>query len=390
MRSGERKTPADPPGTVDPDKSPIFVIGSGRSGTTLLRLMMNAHPRIYLTHEASFYLTPRYQGSEATGEEWLAWYFDSMFFAWLMMHPDLVRAQLPADLPRQRLPDVYRAVMRAKASQYGRVRYGDKTPWHAVHIEKIYKDFPAAKVIHIVRDPRTSTESFMRQPWGTPSYMVSSWFYGKVVSHTIPFVSRLHEVRLEDLLNEPEREMRRILEYVGEEWDDAVLDHTNHAPLDDVPPMPWFLPATKKREVLKPPAALPLPRAWIRMVEEENEYSLERFGYERLKLDREPGRWAIRMAYVRDLLRAFSYGARFAPGIRKYVRKTMTAKEAQRFFFNLNPGAWKLYPGYTLPDPPDWRSDDPRIWRGDATSVPHAPPTAARRAEKSGTVPPGG
>ena len=100
------------------------------------------------------------------------------------------------------------------------------------------------------------------------------------------------------------------------------------------------------------------------MVEEENAWAVERFDYGRLELEKEPSRWAIRAAYVRDLLRAFVYGARFAPGIRKYVRRTMTAREAQRFFFNLNPRAWKLYPGYSLPDPPDWRTDDPRIWRG--------------------------
>ena len=37
------------------DESPIFVIGTGRSGTTLLRQMLNAHPRIHITHEAGFY-----------------------------------------------------------------------------------------------------------------------------------------------------------------------------------------------------------------------------------------------------------------------------------------------------------------------------------------------
>jgi hypothetical protein len=369
---------------VDPDQEPIFVIGSGRSGTTLLRLMMNAHPRIYLTHEASFYLTPRYEGSLATGDEWLEWYFDSMFFAWLMIHPDLVRGQLPDPLPRKRLPDAYRAIMRAKASQYGRPRYGDKTPWHAVHLDRIFRDFPGAKVIHIVRDPRTAVRSFMRQPWGTSSYMVASWFYGKVVKHTRPYASSLHEVRLEDLLAEPEREMRRILEFVGEEWDEAVLDHTSHAPLDDVPPMPWFLPATKKRTKTRPDDSVPLPPAWVRMVEDENAWAIECFGYGIQELEREPGRWAIRAAYARDLLRALSYGLRFGPGIRKYVRRSMSAKEAQRFFFNVNPRAWKLYPGYTLPDPPDWRTDDPRVWRGepdeageaDVVLRPQAPPPA--------------
>jgi len=352
---------------VNADDAPIFVVGSGRSGTTLLRLMMNAHPRIYLTHEAAFYLTPEYYSTDASGEEWLEWYFDSFLFAWLQIHPDLVRSQLPAELPRSALPDIYRAIMRAKAAQYGRPRYGDKTPWHAVHLGKVFRDFPGAKVVHIVRDPRTAVTSFMRQPWGTASYMLSSWFYSKLVRKTAPYVGRIHEVRLEDLLRDPEHEMRRILEFVGEEWDDAVLDHAHHAPLDDVPPMPWFLPATRRLE--KPvEKKVELSPAWIRMVEDENEWAMERFGYGRMELEREPGYVACVAAYVRDLLRAVRFGARFLRGIRKYDSKqSMTAAQGQRFFFNLNRKAWKLYGGNKLPDPPDWRRDDPRVWRGKDT-----------------------
>ena len=39
----------------DPDEAPVFVVGTGRSGTTLLRQMLDAHPRIHVTHEAAFY-----------------------------------------------------------------------------------------------------------------------------------------------------------------------------------------------------------------------------------------------------------------------------------------------------------------------------------------------
>jgi hypothetical protein len=348
------------------DEAPIFVVGSGRSGTTLLRLMMNAHPRIYLTHEASFYLAPEQLRERGGVDPWLAWYFDSFLFAWLQLHPDLVRAELPTDLARATLPDVYRGVMRAKAAQYGRARYGDKTPWHAAHLDKLFRDFPDAKVVHIVRDPRTAVPSFMRQPWGTDSYMLASWFYGKLMRKTVPFVERIHEVRLEDLVDEPEREMRRILEFVGEEWDEAVLDHVQHAPLDDVPPVPWFLPATKK---LSQRAAnrSTLPPAWTRMIEKENRWAIERFGYGRAPLEREPGHIGCAAAYARDVIRALGFGARFLPGIRKY--DSMKAEEGQRFFFNLNRKAWKLYGDCELPDPPDWRTDDPRVWRGERAAA---------------------
>ncbi len=43
---GETKGTQTP--RIDPDRAPIFVVGTGRSGTTLLRLLLNAHPRNYL------------------------------------------------------------------------------------------------------------------------------------------------------------------------------------------------------------------------------------------------------------------------------------------------------------------------------------------------------
>jgi Sulfotransferase family len=345
----------------DPDLAPIFVVGSGRSGTTLLRLMLNAHPRIYLTHEASFYLTPAYHEKRSSGEEWLEWYLGSFFFAWLFLHPDPVLADLPRPLPRERLPDAYRAVMRAKARQYGRPRYGDKTPWHAVHLERIFEDFPDARVVHIVRDPRTAVVSFMRQPWGSSSYMLSSWFTRRLVEATRPFVSQILEVRLEDLLGDARATMGTVLDFVGEPWDDAVLDHSRHAPLDDVPPMPWYLPATEPRTAPPRTRKLALPPAWVRLIERGNRWTCERFGYERAALEHEPGFFERTGAFLADVPTALRFGARFLPGIVRYVRRrSMTPAEMQEFFFHLNPKAWRLYEGFELPDPPDWRAGDPR------------------------------
>ncbi len=80
--------------------APIFIVGTGRSGTTLLRLMRNAHPRIHLTHEASFYPgTRRPLRRAAGGQEWLDVYLRSFAFRWLGIHAADVRAVLPDSLP---------------------------------------------------------------------------------------------------------------------------------------------------------------------------------------------------------------------------------------------------------------------------------------------------
>ena len=142
----------------DPDRAPIFVIGTGRSGTTLLRLMLNAHPRIYLTHEASFNVGSSFIPRGLSGSDWLDLYLRSFSFAWLKLDPEEVRRELPAEFPRSELPRAFQAVMRCKARQFGRPRYGDKTPFHSSHLKRIFRDFPDARVVHIVRDPRATVD----------------------------------------------------------------------------------------------------------------------------------------------------------------------------------------------------------------------------------------
>ena len=353
------------------DGAPIFVVGSGRSGTTLLRMMLNAHARIYLTHEASFYLVPKYFEQRSSAQEWLDMYFDSFNFAWLFLHPDTVLAELPQELSRDDLPDVYRAVMRVKARQYDKPRYGDKTPWHALKLERLFRDFPDARVIHIVRDPRAAVASLMKMPWGPPSYGLASAFCKQQVDAIAQHLERIHEVRLEDLLADPEHAMRAILEFVGEPWDEAVLDHARHAPTDDVPPLPWYLPATQRRGGVERARQQPLPDAWTRIIERRQREILERYGYERALLEREPGFLARLGAALRDMPAVLGFAWRFLPAVRHFGKHPPPAPEAQRFYFHLNPRAWRAWEGFEIPDPPDWRE-------GAATRARSMPSRASR------------
>jgi hypothetical protein len=226
---------------MDPARAPIFIVGTGRSGTTLLRLMLCAHPRIYITHEAAFYWVERLTARKKLApRKALEAYFETKPFRWLGIEPSQVLDGLPDPLPRERLGEAYAAVMRETAARYGRPRFGDKTP-DPQCLPQIFRDFPDAKVLRIVRDPRSTAESMTRVPFASASVLANAAIIEDEHRRMKPFLDRILTTRLEDLLTDTRSAMARILDFIGEPWDDAVLDHARHVPdVRDMPPQPWL------------------------------------------------------------------------------------------------------------------------------------------------------
>lgn len=222
---------------IDAIDNPIFIVGSGRSGTTLLRRMLNAHPRIYISHEASYYLmAPRAQSSG----EWLDFYEKSAAFQWMRFSREEVAHAIPRDLPANKLSRAFDILMRIQAGRHGKPRYGDKTPFHGWALKRIFADFPGASVIHIVRNPADTIASLRCMPWSPRSIILLSLLLTAQHARMTMYRDRLLEVRMEDLLQSTEATLRKILDFVGEPWSPQVMHHETFAPQDDMPPFPWF------------------------------------------------------------------------------------------------------------------------------------------------------
>jgi hypothetical protein len=154
---------------------------------------------------------------------------------------------------------------------------------------------------------------------------------------------RLLEVRLEDLQDDAETEVRRVLEFVGEPWHPAVLDHAGPSHRSDLPPLPWLASATAPlaRRRSGPP---PLPRAWVRIVEAISGAERERRGYARQPLTEEPTAREVLQALASDLPRAAGALARTLRLLAAQLRPRASRAEAlHRLTLSLNPGAWEHY-----------------------------------------------
>jgi hypothetical protein len=315
--------------------------------------MLSAHPRIYITHEASFYVWEKLVSRRLPARAFLDYYFQTHSFRWLRLNPIRVLKDLPDPLPRESVGAAFTAIMREKAAAYGRVRFGDKTPSHSHSLRRIFEDFPQARVLHIVRDPRATALSLRRMPFASASLYANAVICELDWRHVSQYRDRVLTLRLEDLLADARQTMARVLDYVGEPWHDAVLDHVHHAPAtDDMPPLPWLEGATRERRApqVSWPDATPLE---IRMMEYTAGRLMREAGYTPAPLERTYGRLALWGAQLRELptaLRSLLIFARLGRMARDV--RTFECEAARALYRRANPAAWRHYPDFQMPQVP--------------------------------------
>jgi hypothetical protein len=218
-------------------REPVFVVGSGRSGTTMLQMVLNAHPKIAIMGEVHYFDQIRQlaalQPSLATSAD-----LDRLFTLLdrvdaVQYLPDAaalfarVRARMEAD-GRRTLDRFYVTLLAEYGRAEGAERTGEKTPENVRYLDEIIRLLPGAKIIHIVRDPRDVVASLVRMPWTSNDVIVNALKWKCDVLYARDF-ARAHpgsylEVRYENLTEGPEAELRRICAFLGEEYAPQMLD----------------------------------------------------------------------------------------------------------------------------------------------------------------------
>ena len=153
---------------------PVFVVGASRSGTNLLRALLNAQGDLWISAETHYFddLRPRLPGggrSELTGtaRETCEHYFLALSHRAYGRGGEPERGSIAADSLRREASqrggtgDAYfEAFCTLRAQLHGRGRWGEKTPRHVYRIPELFEAFPDAKVIGLVRDPRAVVASY--------------------------------------------------------------------------------------------------------------------------------------------------------------------------------------------------------------------------------------
>ena len=202
---------------------------AGRSGTTLLRLMLDSHP--FLTIPPETHTLPlASRECSAAADPWEAFInVVTSFETWTDFHLDAGQLQqaikeiVPFDLS-----ECYRTFYRLYAESIGKSRWGDKTPDYIDSMALIQEVLPEAYFIHIIRDGRDVALSIRDLWWGPNSIEeAAEWWAGKIrrARRQALALCNYMEVRYEDLVADPERQLRDICDFISLEWSSDMLSY---------------------------------------------------------------------------------------------------------------------------------------------------------------------
>jgi hypothetical protein len=215
-----------------------FVVGVGRSGTTLLRLMLDAHPELTIPPETHFVADlialcgPDGAPAGEVGDL-------------LVEHRQWGDFGLDSAALRERLAEggatvsgasALRAFYGLYAEDQGKPRWGDKTPGHLTEMRSIAGTLPEARFVHLIRDGRDVLASRRRllaaagRPQVDAAQVAAGWRrridrgrrQGRRLDHYL-------EIRFEDLVAEPRATLIRVCELIDLAFDDAMLHHHERA-----------------------------------------------------------------------------------------------------------------------------------------------------------------
>ena len=191
--------------------APLFMVGFNRSGTTLLDRMLDAHPQIHVMEEVSAID----QARQVLGS----------------LYPHGLANLDPTNLRAAR--EAYFAVVDAHIPAGFNGLVVDKLPLSTIALGLIHRLFPSAKTVFSLRHPADVVLSnFMQNYLPNPitahfdSLESTASLYAQVMGLGLHLRSMLPmavlDIRYEDLVDDWETQVRRLLDFAGTTWDDQI------------------------------------------------------------------------------------------------------------------------------------------------------------------------
>jgi hypothetical protein len=210
-----------------------FIVGMTRSGTTLLRLMLDAHPELTIPPETHFIpdLIGAFNKGQDTPETVMELLTENRRWGDFGISEKEMRKALEGIAPLDKPAFPARAFFQLYAKKQRKPRWGDKTPGYATKLRRIHRVLKEARFIHMIRDGRDVALSLEQRDAGLSTEQVARRWRHRInrTRRAAEEVPHYIEVRYEDLITDPEATLRRICEYIELEYDPRMLDYHKRA-----------------------------------------------------------------------------------------------------------------------------------------------------------------
>lgn len=218
-----------------------FIVGTGRCGTSMLAQMLNSHSKICVPHELQILFEYSNNGprlyeifkekkNECFGPEDFIELIEARcphkFHEYFDYERFFEKQQYPILSLRKLANSLYGEI----AESRGKEIFIEQTPWYGQRIDILDELFPEAKYIHMVRDGRDVAISFARTPWWHKNIGKNLERWHEEVwqiiesSNQILNPNQMLQVRYEDFVEQPENGLRRICDFLGIDFENAMLD----------------------------------------------------------------------------------------------------------------------------------------------------------------------
>lgn len=280
--------------------TPLFIAGPDRSGTTLMYALLASHPDVSMVRRTNMwrYFHGRY--GDLAEHDNLERCLDAMVGYRRMRHlrpdPGRIRREFRQGAPTY--GRLFALFHQHNAERSGASRWGDKSLHTEHYADRVFAEFPDARIVHIVRDPRDRYAS-VRARHGKQLSRVgpatARWLASTRAArrNQARYPDRYLLVRYEDLVREPEPTMRRICAAAGLDWSPSLLslsglpehrDRGGNSSFGDLTPGTISTRAVGRFRVAVPPADV----AFIQLVAGRQMAAL---GYDRADVELTRAAW---------------------------------------------------------------------------------------------------
>jgi hypothetical protein len=184
-------------------KSPIFIIGTQRSGTTLLCRMLTAHPNVFIKNELP----------------------DACSIFAEQLSKERVLCGIDAAIQES-----YHADLKTFLEKIGKTRWGVKDPRLTYCLKSLTYHFPDARMIFIIRDGRAVANSNIKNRWG----IATNTYYGaelwkKEIRMQKEFIKKnidnCYFVKYENLISNTKLELVKICDFLDEKFPNDMIHY---------------------------------------------------------------------------------------------------------------------------------------------------------------------